>query len=64
MPRPLKVDRPAKTHIYFPESVMGRLRLQLFSELEGRVPHGAISEFVVQAVREKLERTPLPEDQG
>lgn len=56
MPRPLKVDRPSKVHIYFPESVMARLRLELYSELEARVPHGAISQFVVEAVREKLDR--------
>jgi hypothetical protein len=35
-----------------PEDVHGRLTLHLFSDLEGRVPHGAYSAFIISRTRE------------
>jgi hypothetical protein len=35
-----------------PEDVHGRLTLHLYSELEGRVPHGAYAAFIIARTRE------------
>jgi hypothetical protein len=48
MPRgkPARLDRPIKVTINIPESVYSRFQLALWSELEGRVPYGKLSEVV------------------
>jgi hypothetical protein len=56
MPRKPNVDRPIRTEINVPESLRTRIDLLLFSTTEGRVPHGKLSEFFCEAVKEKLER--------
>lgn len=42
--RPL-VEPTVATNLHLPESLRTRLELELFSELEGRVPHGAYQRF-------------------
>jgi hypothetical protein len=48
MPKPKKVIRPVNKKIAIPEDVVLRVDLELYSELEGRVPHGAWSELVTK----------------
>jgi len=43
MPRPRKINRPKALEIQLPEQVHGLVMAQLYSEVEGRVPFGAIS---------------------
>jgi hypothetical protein len=54
MARPLKLDRPQRVQINLPESVYEPLALLLFSPAEGRVPHGAWSEFFTTLARQAL----------
>lgn len=43
MPRPRKVDRPHRMELQLPESLYAKMNAELYSDLEGRVPHGAYS---------------------
>jgi hypothetical protein len=65
MSRPPKAERRIRQEIYFPESDHNRVALLLYSPAEGRVPHGAWSEFVVACVRATIARAasqqPTPE---
>lgn len=49
MPRPRKLDRPHRLEVALPASIYNKLTQELFSDIEGRVPHGAYS-TVVQAL--------------
>lgn len=51
MPRPRLTDRPKQFNVQLPESLYGKVRVELYSELEGRVPHGALSELVQTLIR-------------
>lgn len=59
MPRPKKTDRPVEKHIPLPTSLVAEVELRLFSELEGKVPHGAWSGLVIQLLQEWVARTPV-----
>lgn len=48
MPNPRKLDRPVETAFSIPTSVIAKVRLELHSEIEGRVPHGAMSKLVTE----------------
>ena len=61
MPRPRKAIRPIYTQIAIPEDVRGRLDLHLFSPLEGRVPQGAYSNFIIPLIKRELDRLYLKE---
>lgn len=52
MPRPKKVDRPVELAISLPSSLATRMELELYSELEGRVPHGARSRFLAGLIEQ------------
>lgn len=54
MARPPKLDRPVEKSISLPASIHTRMELELFSELEGRVPHGAWSKLVTTLLREYI----------
>lgn len=49
-------DPPVETKINVPLSLRTEIESLLYSEAEGRVPHGLLSRFFVEAVREKLDR--------
>lgn len=51
MPRPKRTIRPTYLNLAIPEDVRVLLDLRLYSELEGRVPHGAYSEYVCRLIR-------------
>ena len=50
MPRPRKLDRPRRLEFNIPESIYSKLQTELYSEIEGRVPHGAVSELLTNLV--------------
>ena len=52
MARPKKTIRTIFKTIGLPEDLVARLELDLFSELEGRVPLGAQQEFFTKLIRE------------
>lgn len=63
MPRVKLIDRPIEKKISIPTSIVAKVELDLFSALEGRVPHGKWSELVCQLLREhvaKQERRGTP----
>lgn len=52
MPRKPAVIPPYKLKVSIPEDLMGRLTLDLWSDLEGRVPLGAYSARITQLIRQ------------
>jgi len=55
--RPTKTIRSVQINISLPEDLVARMKLHLWSEAEGKVPHGVQSAFIEQAVREYLQRS-------
>lgn len=58
MPRPRKIQRPVAMRIYLPEDLYARVNLMHYSEAQGRVPYGAISEWFEKLARQELEKMP------
>ncbi len=56
MGRPKKAIRPVEKNISIPEDLCLKIDLQLFSELEQRVPHGAWSRYITDLIRKDLQR--------
>jgi len=56
MPRQKKVIRPVSIHLKLPEDLVARIELELFSEVEGRVPQGAKQAFFEGMAREYFQR--------
>lgn len=54
MGRRLKVDRPQQIVIYLPTSVREAVNAALYSEIEGRVPFGAMTKLSEQLFRKWL----------
>ena len=52
MSRPPNIYEPVKLTTNLPSDVKARLDLYLFSDIEGRVPKGAYSQFLVQRINE------------
>lgn len=50
--RPKKTVRNMQLNISLPEDMAARVKLHLWSELEGKVPHGAQAAFFEQLVRD------------
>lgn len=56
MPRPKKVDRPVEFKFYLPSSISMKLEIELFSEVEGKVPFGARNELIIRLISEWLQK--------
>lgn len=56
MARPPRTNRPVEKTISIPEDIVTRIDLELFSELEGKVPFGKWAELVTGLLREHLDR--------
>lgn len=56
MARPARTVRPVEKTISIPEDIVTRIDLELFSELEGKVPFGKWAELVTNLLREHLDR--------
>lgn len=54
MPRPRKATPSRKRMTFLPEDLAAEVEILLFSEIEGRVPHGAWSAYVEQLIRQDL----------
>lgn len=54
MGRPAKIDTPIRQRVTLPTSIATRVDLLLFSEIEGKVPRGAFSEYVERLIRQDL----------
>lgn len=54
MGRPKKPIKSVEKNISIPEDVCARVDLMLYSELEGRVPHGAWSRYITGLIRKDL----------
>lgn len=50
--RPPLTEPTVATNLHLPESVRARLDIELFSELEGRVPKGAYQRFFLERLTE------------
>lgn len=62
--KPRKVDRPVAKKIYVPESVATAVELELWSELEGKVPFGKWSELVEGLLRGWLNERKVNHEQA
>lgn len=56
MPKPPNVIRPYRLNINIPEDLKVKIDLHLWSEVEGRVPHGAHRAFFIQLANEYFKK--------
>lgn len=56
MPRPRKAIRPIEKNISLPQDVVARVDLELYSEIDGKVPFGAWQKFIERLIRAELAR--------
>lgn len=54
MPRPPKAVKSVTKEVSLPPDIVARVDLELFSELEGRVPHGAWQKLLTELLGEWL----------
>ena len=54
MPKPKRTVRPTYLNLAVPENIRAVLDLRLYSELEGRVPHGAYSQYICALIMKDL----------
>lgn len=52
MPRPRNLIPSSSLHMHMREDLLARLKLVLFSEVEQRIPQGALSDFFEARVKE------------
>lgn len=58
MARPRKAIRSVEKNISLPEDLVAKVDLELWSELEGKVPFGAWQRYVERLIREDLAKAP------
>ncbi len=51
MAKPRKTIRPTYANISIDEDLAARMQIELYSDLEGKVPHGARSKLINQLLR-------------
>lgn len=56
MSRRTLLIRPVRVEVKIPEDLHAAISLELYSELEGKVPYGKMSELVVSLLREWKDR--------
>lgn len=56
MPKPPRVDRPVEKKLSLPRSLVVQVELELYSELEGKVPFGEWSMLIEDLLRNWLVR--------
>lgn len=56
MPRPPNTIRPASKNLQLPSDLVAKVDMALWSDLEGRVPHGAWSRLVTQLLQNYLQQ--------
>lgn len=60
MARPKRIVRTISKNIALPEDLVARMELELYSELEGKIPFGAQQKFLEKVLRDHYTR----QDQG
>lgn len=45
MPKPKKIDQSVRLEVQIPTSILSKVQLELYSDLEGKVPFGKMSEL-------------------
>ena len=61
MPKPKSIDPGISKNISIPASLVAQVDDLLFSDAEGRVPHGAYSRLFTMLLRKWLSDLPPPE---
>lgn len=56
MGRPRKTERTVRVTAHISEALYAQVQLELFSELEERIPFGALSEFFSSLVQDYFEQ--------
>jgi hypothetical protein len=64
MGRPKKTIRPVEKRVSLPETLVAAVELQLWSELEGKVPFGAWQEYLVRLIQADLAKANSIERRG
>ena len=59
MPKPANLIPSRQLNVALPLPIFTRLTLHLNSDLEGRVPHGAYSRFLVELLRQHFDQAEL-----
>lgn len=59
MPKHKRADPPVEKTINIPQTICTTVDLLLFSDLEGKVPHGAWSRYVTGLITKDLEQRAL-----
>jgi hypothetical protein len=62
MSKPKRPIRPIQKNISVPEDLAAQVDLELFSELEGRVPYGAWSKFVETILLAHFDKQPISKE--
>lgn len=50
--RPRSIEPTVDCHVYLPESLHTQISILLWSELEGKVPYGKLSSFLIDRAKE------------
>lgn len=64
MPRVKQVDRPVSWNLTLPTSLAARVGLELYSELEGKIPFAARQKFVIGLIEEYFRKKDAAAAQG
>ena len=56
MPKPAKIIRPVQKNIALPEDLVVRVELELYSDVQQRVPMGAWQTLITELLTEWLQR--------
>jgi hypothetical protein len=55
MPRPKNIIPPVEVRVNIPQDLFLRLQIELFSEVDGKVPYAAVSKYMTALLRKSLE---------
>lgn len=59
MPRPKKTDRPIEKNISLPQSLVVAVELELWSDLEGKLPFGAWQKYLTGLIEKDMKARQL-----
>jgi hypothetical protein len=54
MPRRKKIDRPRALEVQLPDSIYTKVKAELYSDIEGKVPFGAMSALAEELLTDWL----------
>lgn len=64
MPKPRRAIRPVEKTISLPQDLVVKVDLLLFSDLEGKVPHGAWAGYIKGLIEADLEKRAATTSKG